>query len=177
MDDILKWLSAYSPAIVLLLLLGAAFIYLLKAVTEKTIANAFDRYKKELELKLEKRSNFEEKILLDRYLVIRELQTKIGTVMTNLNRIRHGGTVEGFIVNQDIVPLTEVFELLAVNKYLITDTFHDIFWQQAQIALQVANSRDEQEQKQLADQYVALLEKFYAEMNAMFRLEKIKWEV
>jgi len=176
MNEVLKWLSAYSPAIVLLLSLGAAFIFILKFVTEKTIANAFDRYKKTLELKLEKRSNFEEKILLDRYLVIRELQTKIGTVMTNLNRIRHGATVEGFEVNNDIVPLTEVFELLAVNKYLITDKFHSILWQQAHIALQFSNETDAYQQKQLEEKYLALLQEFYTEMNAMFQLEKIKWE-
>jgi hypothetical protein len=177
MEDILKWLSTYSLPIVFLIILGAVFIYFVKMVTEKVISNEFDRYKKVIELELQRRSSFEEKILLDRYFIIRELQTKIGNVMTNLNRIRHGGKVDGFIVNNDIVPLTEIFELLAVNKYLITKKFHEIFWQQSQIAIGFANQKDELLLKQLETKYIELLEEFYKEINEMFDLEKIKWKV
>ncbi len=177
MDEVLKWLSTYSLPIVLLIIFGAVFIYLLKMVTEKAISNEFDRHKKVTELELERRSSFEEKILLDRYSIIRELQTKIGNVMTNLNRIRHGMKIEGFIVDNDIIPLTEVFELLALNKHLITKKFHNIFWQQSQIAKGFANEKDELHLKQLEAKYLELLEKFYSEMNDMFDLEKIKWKV
>lgn len=176
MEEILKWLSTYSLPIVFLIILGAVFIYLVKMVTEKAITNEFDRHKKVIELELERRSSFEEKILLDRYSIIRELQTKIGNIMTNINRIRHGVKIDGFIVNNDIVPLTEVFELLAVNKYLITKKFHDIFWQQSQIALSLANEKDGLHLKQLEAKYIELLENFYKEMNEMFDLEKIKWK-
>ena len=177
MEEILKWLSNYSLPIVFLIILGAVFIYLIKMVTEKTISNEFDRHKKIIELDLERRSSFEEKILLERYTAIRELQTKIGNVMTNANRIRHGVKVDGFIVNNDIVPLTEVFEQLAVDKYLITKSFHDIFWQQSQIAIRLVNEKDGLQFKQLEAKYIDLLEQFYKEMNEMFDLEKIKWKV
>lgn len=177
MEEILKWLSTYSLPIVFLILMGAVFIYLVKMVTEKAISNEFDRHKKVIELELERRSSFEEKILLDRYSIICELQTKIGNVMTNIKRIKHGVKIEGFIVNNDIVPLTAVFELLAANKYLITKKFHDIFWQQSQTAMGFANEKDELNLKQLEAKYLELLEKFYKEMNDMFDLEKIKWKV
>ncbi|HKR04030.1 MAG TPA: hypothetical protein VJY62_05275 [Bacteroidia bacterium] len=177
MNEILNWLSAYSTPVVILILTGAVFIYIIKMVTEKTISNEFDKYKKDAELKMEKRSNFEEKILLDRYLIIRELQSKIGNVLTNLNRIRHGGKIEGFLVNNDIVPLTEVFEMLALNKYLITDTFYHIFHQQSLLALDFAGEKDESKLKVLGEKYLHLQDKFYQEMNNMFGLDKIKWEV
>jgi hypothetical protein len=177
MEEILKWLSTYSLPITILIVLGAVFIYFIKMVTEKAISNEFERRKKVLELELERRSSFEEKILLDRYALIRELQTKIGNVTTNINRIRNGGKIEGFIVNNDIVPLTEIFELLAVNKYLITKEFHDIFWQQSQIALGLVNEKDINKLKQLEANYVELMERFYQEMNNMFDLDKIKWKV
>lgn len=61
MDDIITWLTKYSPPIVFLLVIGAIFIYLVKLITEKTISNEFDKHKKVFELDLEKRSNFEEK--------------------------------------------------------------------------------------------------------------------
>ncbi|AFD06113.1 hypothetical protein [Solitalea canadensis] len=175
MDDIITWLTKYSPPIVFLLVIGAIFIYLVKLITEKTISNEFDKHKKVFELDLEKRSNFEEKILMDRYLMIRELQTKIGIVLTNLKRVKNGTKLEGFIVNNDIVPLTEVFESLAVNKYLITDKFHRIFWEQSQIALQFANETNEAKMKELGDNYLNLVDELYKEMNEMFELDKIKW--
>lgn len=174
MEEIIKWLSTYSFPIVLLILTGTIFIYLMKMVTEKIISNEFDRHKKAMELDLQRQSSFEEKILLDRYSIIRELQTKIGNVMTNLKRRRHGTEIEGFIVNSDIIPLTEIFEILAVNKYLITKDFHDIFWQQSQIAIQFANENNEFCLKQLEDKYLELLEQFYKKMNDMFDIEKIK---
>lgn len=112
---------------------------------------------------------------MDRYLMIRELQTKIGIVLTNLKRVKNGTKLEGFIVNNDIVPLTEVFESLAVNKYLITDKFHRIFWEQSQIALQFANETNEAKMKELGDNYLNLVDELYKEMNEMFELDKIKW--
>ena len=71
--------------VVLLIVVGAFSSFVIKYVVEKTISSQFDRYLKEINLKLEKRSNFEEKILLDRYTVLRDLQTRIGLVMTDLN--------------------------------------------------------------------------------------------
>lgn len=117
------------------------------------------------------------KILLDRYSILHELQTKIGNVITNINRTRLGVKIEGFIVNNDIVPLTEVFELLAVNKYLITEKFYDIFLQQSQTALRFSNEKDIVAAKQIENKYFELVEEFYKEMNDMFDLEKIRYKV
>ena len=109
MEDILNWLSTYSPPIVLLIVLSASLIYIIKQVTEKAITHQFDKYKKDIELKLERQSNFEERVLIDRYNLIKEIQTRLGSVMTNLNRIKSGQEIDGFIHKGDIVPLTEVF--------------------------------------------------------------------
>jgi hypothetical protein len=116
---------------------GAAFIFILQHVTEKAISSQFDRYSKEISLRLEKRSNFEEKILLDRYLTLRELQHRLGRVMTDLNRARLGSQVHGLFRDADIVPLTEVFEQLALNRYLITERFHTILWDQSQLLIKI----------------------------------------
>lgn len=181
MDEIIKWVTTYSPPIVLLLLLCGGLLYLLKVWTEKFIATEFDKHKKAVELALENRSSFEQKILLDRYMMIRKIQTKIGKNMTNINRVRHGATIEGFIVqtgmSNDIPSLTEVFETLAVNRYLITEKFHDIFWRQSQLAMRFLNEKDKIRSKELEDEYLELLASFYREVNAMFDLEKIRWTV
>src|SRR5882762_7793199 len=110
METILQWLGRYSAPVVLLLAMAGVLVFVMKNVTEKAISSQFDRYTKQITLKLEKRSNFEEKVLLDRYEVIRQLGTRLGRVETNLRRIRRGTEVKGFMKDGDIVPLTEVFE-------------------------------------------------------------------
>jgi len=140
MDSLLQWLTQYSPPVVLLIAFGGSLVFILKNVTEKAISTEFDHYKHQIELKLEKRSNFEEKILLDRYLTIRDLETRIGRVMTDLNRLRHGTNVEGVIVNNDIVSLTEVFDLLAVNKYLITAWCMTCFYRKCRNRIDMPNN-------------------------------------
>ena len=105
MDDILGWLTKYSPPVVLLLAVAGVFIFVSKQVIENTISAQFQQYKKEIELRLQRRSNFEERVLLDRYSLLRDIHHKIARVMTDLNRVRSGTTVEGLIRNGDIVPL------------------------------------------------------------------------
>ncbi|WP_114748911.1 hypothetical protein [Pleomorphovibrio marinus] len=176
MEDILNWVSTYSPPIILLIALGASLIYIIKQVTEKAINHQFDKYKKEVELKLERRSSFEERVLIDRYTLIKEIQTKLGSIATNLNRIKSGQKIDGFIVNSDIVPLTEVLETLTVNKYVITVKFHQLFWEQSQLLIKLANAKDSNNMAMLTSEYQKLMDRFYHEMNEMFNIDKIKCE-
>jgi hypothetical protein len=132
MNDIFTWLTKYSPPVVLLISLGAILIFLVKHITEKAISTQFDKFKKEVDLRLQRRSNFEERVLLERYTLVRDIQARIGKVMTNLNRDKSGTKVEGLLRNGDIVPLTEIFELLADNRSLITDRFHKVLFDEAQ---------------------------------------------
>ena len=176
MDSILSWITKYSPPIVLLIALGAVLVFLLKNVTEKVISAQFDQYKKEVDLRLQRRSNFEERILLDRYMFVRDIQTRIVRVMTDLNRIRSGTEVDGLLRNGDIVPLTQVFELLANNRYLLTDRFHQILLSEAKLTIGFANARDVEEIKKLESEYLKLQESFHHSMNEVFGIDKITWE-
>ena len=173
MQEILKWLSEYSPAVVLLLVFGSALAFVLKLVTEKAISGEFDRYKREIELKLQTRSNFEERILIDRYTIIRDLEARIGRVATDLNRRRRGMTVKGLINAGDIVPLTEVFDLLALNRYLITETFHRLLLNQSQALINMANEADPEKLRGIDAQYLELLNDFHKAIDEMFGIEKI----
>ena len=97
MDAILKWLSAYSLPVVILLAIGGAFLFVFQKIAEKAVAQAFDRHAKALELRLTRRSAFEEKLLTDRYAALVELNGRLDQFMTILNRIRSGQPApEGF---------------------------------------------------------------------------------
>lgn len=175
-EDILGWLTKYSPPVVLLLALGGGFIFVSKQVTENAISAQFAQYKKEVELRLQRRSNFEERVLLDRYTLLREIHTKIGKVLTDLNRVKSGSTVEGLIHDGDIAPLTAAVELMEQNRYLITERFRLILHKQAQILIQYANTQVTDDMKQLESDYLKQDLNFDQAMNEVFGLDRITWE-
>jgi hypothetical protein len=175
MDWVLELLQQHSPAAIMLIVLGAVLVFVLKQMTERAISNGFDQFKKEIELKLTRRSNFEEKVLLDRYTMTRDLESRIQRVMTDLNRRRQGIAVEGLMRGNDIVPLTEVYELLANNRYLIAERFHDILQAQCRLALDFANENDPKKVAELGTRYGGLLDDLGEAMNAEFGLDKIAW--
>src|SRR5262245_8473432 len=113
MEAILKWLSAYSLPVVILLAIGAAFLFVFQKIAEKAVAQAFDRHAKALELRLTRRSAFEEKLLTDRYLALVELNGRLGQFLTTINRIRSGQPApKGFYAEghrREVVPLTAIF--------------------------------------------------------------------
>jgi len=175
-DNILDLLTKYSPTAVLLLLLGGGFIFITKQVTENAISAQFEQYQKEIDLRLQRRSNFEERVLLDRYALVRDIHTRIGKTMTNLNRVKSGATVPGLVQNGDIVPLTESFELIEQNRYLITERFRQILSNQGQVAIKYANTKDAEATEKLLSDYVKLEQDFDQAMNEVFGLDKITWE-
>jgi hypothetical protein len=71
-------------------------------------------------------------------------------------------------------PLTEVFEQLAVNRYLITERFHKILWDEAQLLIKMANETNSANLHALQSQYVDLLNSFNKAMSETFRIEEIK---
>src|SRR5688572_27653505 len=104
MIQLLDWLTKYSPAVVLLLALGAGLLFIAKLVVEKSIASEFDAKSKIFETLLERRSAFEEKVLSDRFALIAGLSASLERVMTNGNRLRSGRAVsDGFMKQNEIV--------------------------------------------------------------------------
>jgi hypothetical protein len=66
MNELISWLKQYSPAVVTLLAIGAAALYVLKLTVNNSIKASFDTHVKELELGLERRSAFRDKVLTER---------------------------------------------------------------------------------------------------------------
>ena len=66
-ETLIDWAAQYSAPILVLLCIAAATIFVLKMVTERTIEAKFSQMQKTIELSLERRSEFEQRVLLDRY--------------------------------------------------------------------------------------------------------------
>ena len=175
MAPLLDWLSQYSPAVVLLIAFGAAFLFVTKLIVEKSIASEFDAKSKVFETLFKRRSAFEEKVLSDRFALITGLSACLERVMTNLTRVRSGQSVpEGFRNADEIVPLTEIFEDISVHQLVLGEDFHELFWQQARLAFTAANASPKDWQKNL-DDWEQRREEIQSATETAFGISKIQW--
>jgi hypothetical protein len=146
MTELISWLKEYSPAVVTLVAIGTATLYVLKLTVDKSIAASFDTHVQELELGLERRSAFRDKVLTERFPRITEQSSRLEKVMTNLNRLRHNNPVpEGFQKGNEIVPLTEIYEDLSIHclrspKDFTSYLLRRLTWHGALRALKVRTS-------------------------------------
>jgi len=145
MAELLTWLSAYSLPVVLLLILGAAALLIARQVIETAIKAQFDRYGKELSLRLERRSRFEEKIALDQYLAATKLFAEMHNISTELNRVRKGQKVANLYSGNELVPLTKVFVEMEAQRFLLGPTLFPILQSFALALLAWANALNDPE--------------------------------
>ena len=125
MDELLKWAGQYSAPVVILLACGAALIFAFQHVVEKAVEGEFEKRNKRIELLLQRRSNFEEKVLLDQYDAVTKLQLKLANIGADLNRLRSGIEVEGLMKGKDIVPLSEVSIDLQAKRFLLKEALSE----------------------------------------------------
>ncbi|AVO36380.1 hypothetical protein [Pukyongiella litopenaei] len=173
--DILELLATYSPLAILFAALVAAGVFLVQKSTERAILAEFDRRAKLFELGVERRSRFEEMILLERYETIGDILNRLTRIASDLNRRRHGTEVEGLIRDGDIVPLTEVFEILGARRHILTERFHPILGQMAGLLIRLANTPDDAAARQVQDEYGALQSRLQDEITTAFGLDRIVW--
>ncbi len=125
--------------------------------------------------RLERRSEFEQYLLMERYKLISEFAYRLGRITTDLNRAWHGQEVEGLYNDTELVPLTAVFEDLAARSFQLSDKFHKIFYDQAGVVLQMARASDDESRARVQRQYGENLQRLTKMVNAEFGTEKISW--
>jgi hypothetical protein len=91
-------------------------------------------------LRLGRRSTFEERVLTDRYEAFVDLTSRLQHIATDINRLRNGHqAVDDFMKDNEVVPLTAVYEDLNIRRLLLGDKRHDLLREAARIALSMAN--------------------------------------
>ncbi|MFL6237107.1 MAG: hypothetical protein ACJ76N_28515 [Thermoanaerobaculia bacterium] len=171
METFLTMAKTYSPAVAVLLITLAAIALVLREAVKTAVTNT-------LELRLKRRSAFEDKVLSDRFSLIIGLSTRLERIMTNLNRRRAGQTIpDGFINLNEIVPLTEIFEDLIVHRLVLAEQFYDLFRRKAELASRAANinAQNEQEWSSIAKEWEGLRGEARAATEEAFGISKIKW--
>lgn len=161
-----------------MLAFGAGLLFVIKLIVENSIASEFDAKSKVFEALLKRRSAFEEKVLSDRFVLITGLSTRLEHVMTNLNRLHSGlPAPDGFMKQNEIVPLTEIFEDIEIHRLVLGEDFHRLFSKQAQFALKVANvSRSSPEDwRKGVEEWARLRQEVGLAAEAAFGISKIHW--
>jgi hypothetical protein len=183
MNEILKWLGEYSLPVVILIGIGGGFLFVFQKAAEKAVAQAFDRHAKALELRLARRSAFEEKLLTDRYAALVELNGRLDQFMTILNRIRSGQPApKGFYAtsrrdgSREIVPLTAIYEQIEAKRLTLAEEFHELLYEKARLALQAAQlGPDPEAWDAHAQKWVDVQQRIYQSARKVFMLDEIKW--
>lgn len=160
MGDLLEWIGDYPAGVVVLIALCAALLYLVKLIVERGVTAGFDQRAKVWETRIERRSAFEEKVLINRFELVSAFSARLERIMTDLNRMRSGKapSTKNFLVDDELVPLTEVFEDLQVHRLVLGERFHGILHGMAQLALRAGNVDDAAVRTEWADARAALLE-------------------
>lgn len=115
--------------------------------------------------------------IAQRYALITGLLTRLEKVATNLNRQRNGLPVpSGFQLGNEIVPLTEIFEDIAINRLLLGDQYHDLFVSLARVTLRGANARDDAEWAELGAKRDELQRQLREAADRDFHISRISFE-
>jgi hypothetical protein len=120
-------------------------------------------------------STFEEKVLSERFSLVAALSSRLQKVATTLNRLRHGQEApDGFMRQNEIVPLTEIFEDLNAHRFVLGTSLHSLFLEQAQLLLRLANTASHDDRQKIAEEWTRNLEVIHRESNTALGVGKIE---
>lgn len=175
MTDILDWLGSYSGPVLVLIVLGAGFLFVARTVVERGVDAGISTRAEKWRLELGRRSAFEERVLTDRYVAFQDLFGRLQGISTTLNRIAHGqdppdGFFDDLSARRDLVPLTAVFEDLATKEPILGSQLHSALEAAAQAVLILANRAGEDQR------WIAARAALLVAAEQEFGLSKIKWD-
>jgi len=75
----------------------------------------------------------------------------------------------------EIVPLTEIFEDLSVHRLVLGEEFHGLFLKQAQLMLRAANVSSKEDWNAISQEWGLTWEGIRREAEATFSISKIAW--
>jgi hypothetical protein len=176
MNEILSWLSRYSPGVVLLIALSAGLLYLLRLGVERGVAAGFAAHARARDLELTRRSGFEERILMERYTLVTSLAARLERLATQLNRVRAGGQApDGFRDGAEVVPLTELFGEIVVHRLALGEDLFEALHQQAQLLLRLARAGNDAEARELGERWLAAGARLRKVAEEQFRIHEIRF--
>jgi hypothetical protein len=89
----------------------------------------------EIKRQIQRRSNFHDTVLMQRYNLVTDIDKKLNSVRYNYERMRQGRQLPpGYVVDGETMPLTEILEELQVRRSALGAIFHEKLCQKYELA-------------------------------------------
>lgn len=162
MDVLVKYIARYSPPVVVTIVILFIGGYFVKYGIEKTLEVEFQKRDRQLELAMKRQSNFQEKVMWEKYLVLTSQFEVMHQLRAEINGFLIRNDVEPtFMKNGDMYRLTEVYEQLNINRFLIGEDMYKLMRQHGHLLIKLSQLKQEE------------LEKYKTILNEFSRLDKV----
>lgn len=177
METVLEWLADYSLGVVLLLAVAAVGVYLARIALDRAVSARVDLAFRDRSLRLERRSAFENRVLLDRYECFKDLIARLIAITTDLNRMRSGERphLDPFIRGTELVPLTSVYEDCLKNRHLLGTELYDALDHASKVVSDLLVAETSDEFAELGSAWQAALSRLDAVGEEHFGLSRVRW--
>jgi len=140
MDLLVKYLTRYSPPVIIALVCLFIGGYFVKYGIERTLEAEFQKRDRQLELAMKRQSNFQEKVMWEKYVVLTSQNKEMHELRAEINgAFITKSDSKSFKNGQDVPRLTAVYEQLNINRFLIGEEMYQLMRKQARILLQFSN--------------------------------------
>lgn len=92
-----------------------------------------------------RRSSFHDKVLLERYQLINDINSRLEHVRINYERIKKGQPTGVEIVNGETLLLTEIYAELQLKRSILTSSFFDLLSQRYNLVSTLWQHKDNDE--------------------------------
>lgn len=176
MDLLVKYLTRYSPPVIIALVCLFIGGYFVKYGIERTLEAEFQKRDRQLELAMKRQSNFQEKVMWEKYLVLTSQNREMHELRAEINgSFITKSDSKSFKNGQDVPRLTAVYEQLNINRFLIGEEMYQLMRKQARILLQFSNldakNKNDMEKYKIILKNFDAFDKMYREsMQRMFNI-------
>ncbi len=173
MGDALSWLTTYSKPVVVLLLIAAAALFVIKIVVEQSVKASFEANRKELELRLARRSGFEDRLLSQRFATVVGFTGRLEQIGSDINRARLGTGGAGRR-GGELRSLTAVYEDLSAKRVVLGEEFHALLRQKADLAIRLSNAVGADARAEVEQEWIEVDARLRAAVDRTFRLSEVR---
>jgi len=127
----------------------------------------------EIRSEILRRSSFHDKVLLERYYLINDINGRLENVRINYERMKKGQPTRIEIVNGETLLLTEIYAELQLKRSILTSSFFDLLSKRYDLVSTLWQYKDnDYEWKQKMDLWFALNDQIQTRMEEAFEFEK-----
>lgn len=172
MDVLVRYISRYSPPVIVAIVTLVIGGYFIKYGIERTLEAEFQKRDREQELAMKRQSNFQEKVLWQKYALMTQQNEVLHQLRAEINGFLVGARERTFVKDGHIYRLTTVYEQLNINRFLIGEELYQLMIKHAALLQRFGSlkSKNDKEYSETVAQFLQIDEQFRAAMRESFNI-------